>query len=306
MIDHITFFNLFQHGDLFGCKEYVRYLRNQLDLPMQYVTQKHPKVLRDLQIPWCQSSQAFHDMHRHKFFVVDKTLHINTWIGAYMQRFSTDPIFAIDCTDYRDGCNFISYKKVWTLLVNQLNHKFSLNLQLPNDITYFFSQIDYSFYDCQKIHDFISQHWRKRKVLISNGPAMSGQSGLNHDMSSYIDKIADDFPSYVFFLTKKTHIQKPNVFYTDDIIPQVEPKCDINEISYLSTYCDFIIGRNSGPFLYTNTKQNLLDSTKTFLALSVLEAESFPFGIKIPAKFVWSPDVDDNVVFNAIRNVLNG
>jgi hypothetical protein len=306
MIERIVFFNMFQHGDLFGCKEYVRLMRKQLDLPMSYATQKHPKVLYDLQIPWQLPTKVLHDMHRHKFFSVDNTLYINTWIGAYMKSFTTDPIFAIDYTDSCDGCNYVSYRKVWTLIQNHLNHHYDWNIKLPTNITQFFSQVDYSFYNCQPIQDFIQKYFGRKKVLISNGPAMSGQSGLNHDMSAYIDVLANEFPEYVFFMTTKTNIEKSNVVYTDDIIPQTDPKCDINEISYLSTFCDVIIGRNSGPFLYTNTKQNLLDSTKTFLALSKLEAESFPFSIKVPSNFTWSPDIDDSVVLTAMRSVLNG
>jgi hypothetical protein len=64
-----------------------------------------------------------------------------------------------------------------------------------------------------------------------------------------------------------------------DIIQQ--EGCDLNEISYLSTFCNMIIGRGSGPQTFSITKRNLNDPDKIFVFLT---KEDFGVAEKVSAK----------------------
>ena len=44
------------------------------------------------------------------------------------------------------------------------------------------------------------------------------------------------------------------------------PRPDLIYMGYIARHCDLIIGRNSGPFTYCMTKENLIDSPKKFLS----------------------------------------
>ena len=80
------------------------------------------------------------------------------------------------------------------------------------------------------------------------------------DINHLIEKLSDNYPHIDFILTEKSNIVKNNVLHTSDII--MTSGCDLNEISYLSTKCDIIVGRASGPYCFTHVKENMLNTNK--------------------------------------------
>jgi hypothetical protein len=54
-----------------------------------------------------------------------------------------------------------------------------------------------------------------------------------------------------------------NLYFTSDIINATNG--DLNENSFVSTFCNLIIGRSSGPYCFTQTSENYSDPNKTFL-----------------------------------------
>ena len=61
---------------------------------------------------------------------------------------------------------------------------------------------------------------------------------------------------------------------------------DLNEISYLSTFCDVIIGKESGPFAFCTIKDNLMNENKTFINFCDRnDWVWFPYG---NCKYKWS------------------
>jgi hypothetical protein len=86
-----------------------------------------------------------------------------------------------------------------------------------------------------------------------------------------------------------------NVVFTNDIIKSNE--CDLNEISYLSTFCDIIVGRNSGPFCFASTKNNLKDPNKTFYAFGNKETDCFVYEVDVECKFIFE-------YFNTLEDII--
>ena len=79
-------------------------------------------------------------------------------------------------------------------------------------------------------------------------------------MKPIIDNLSERFDESVFFITEDFENKNKNVYYTGDFIKNVDN--DLHEISYLSTKCNMILGRNSGPMCVCLTKENLFNKNK--------------------------------------------
>ena len=90
-----------------------------------------------------------------------------------------------------------------------------------------------------------------------------------------------------------------------EYITKAQDKFDLNEISYLSLFCDTIIGRASGPYVFTQVKENLYNPNKTFLAFTRFKnVTSLVLDLDIPAKRFWSPETEEDKVFEEIVKVI--
>jgi hypothetical protein len=69
-----------------------------------------------------------------------------------------------------------------------------------------------------------------------------------------------------------------NIHFTDDIFSDVQ-NGDINEIAYLSTKAFLIMGKNSGPFMFTHIQENILDPNKIFMSMSHRSSDSYAWGV---------------------------
>jgi hypothetical protein len=137
-----------------------------------------------------------------------------------------------------------------------------LDINIEKDVSYYHPTIDYTYYQLDGINNFLNNHLDQFKVFISNGQPRSGQSFIS-DLNGVVEKLADDFKTTAFILTDDSkRIDKPNIFYTSDITGVKE---DMNEISYLSIFCDIIVGKSSGPYIYTLVKENLSDQFKIYI-----------------------------------------
>jgi hypothetical protein len=149
-----------------------------------------------------------------------------------------------------------AYYKYYSFIYNKLT------IQL-NEKNSYIPEIDYSKFEIENVDKYIKNN-EKFKILICNGDVLSAQSNILLD--SIINKLSDIYPNIDFILTKKIDIVKDNILFTNNLINCNLP--DLNEISYLSTFCNIIIGRASGPYCYTLTKHNFNDFNKTFIAIT--------------------------------------
>jgi hypothetical protein len=111
------------------------------------------------------------------------------------------------------------------------------------------------------VDDFVSKNQNK-KILFCNGPCLSGQCEYIGDMKSIIVDLSQEYPNKIFIATHKFECSIDNIKFTDDIIQS--NTTDLNEIAYLSSFCDIIIGRSSGPLCFCCNKENINDPSKTF------------------------------------------
>jgi hypothetical protein len=156
---------------------------------------------------------------------------------------------------------------------------------------FYLPSIDYSKFETKNIDDYISANGDAKKILICNGPVKSGQS-FNPNMKEQLEEVADKHPNVHFICTQKFETSKLNILFTDHIIADTEGSdkrapwedrqdniCDMHEISYLSTLCDAIVGKNSGPFVFCETKENYMNPAKKFLSFNSSWGNAFHSGI---------------------------
>jgi len=107
--------------------------------------------------------------------------------------------------------------------------------------------IDYSLFDIQKIDSFFS-FIQKSCVIVSNGDVLSGQI---HNFS--MDPIIERLKSFFTVVTTKDR-KKKGEYYIGNIVGRYDE--DLSELSYLSTRAYAIVGRSSGPYVFSIVKEN--------------------------------------------------
>lgn len=228
------------------------------------------------------------------------TVFINSWYNQqhsrYMSRYgvSFDSLYAA----FDDTC-----QSLWN---------FSLS-DISTDVRDFFPVIDYEAYEIERARQWLSLHLGK-KILVENGPANSGQA-INFAMAPLILQAAQRHPDYSFILSQReNNTFPPNVFYTSDIIGRLEGS-DLNEISFLSNYCDVVIGRASGVFSFALTRANLFERRVKFLCFSNLvpnKSNKFWLSsllqdrVEYKSQFTVSGTSDIWQVVNLLSNALQG
>ena len=294
----IIFFNHFHRGDLFTHKEFIRHLKALLpDGNMEYWHFNHPKVNLDLKVPLTNTP---HQLDRNvKFYDQGEVIAINTWIGVWGDIFAR-----------YGGVNIDSLYDSWGEIYKKLK------VEIHRDRELYLPTVDYSFFNVKKVDSFIQSRNRKR-ILICNGKPMSNQS-FESDLSEQVNRFALKYNDVDFICTKKIATNLSNIYFTDDIIGDndvfIGPNpywndrssntCDLNEISYLSTHCDGIIGKNSGPFVFCETAQNLKDASKVIVSFCKGPNESMANNVAVHCKYKHVSDHSEQNINNIFEWVM--
>lgn len=179
------------------------------------------------------------------------TIYFNTWYAQQNWKYMNIYGMTLDClyAAFNDSCK------------NLLG--FTLD-QISNEPSSFIPTIDYSKFPIQNAAHWIHQNPHK-KIFISNGHALSGQA-TNFPMAPVIVDLAQAHKEKIFILSNQEGnlALPPNVIYSKDII-QKPTGSDLNENSFITTYCDVIVGRASGVFSYAWTQQNMLQRNVKFV-----------------------------------------
>lgn len=317
----ILFFQHFHNGDLFATKEYIRQINDYMKtvsptVNVGYLHNNHPKTLLDLNINVIGKP----DKHYHFLFrrpksspwYIDEgdTLFVNTWVEGFFRQYPSIIV------DEPHGINPHKMNILWNHIYNKINNKFGTTLSVASPENYVCST-DYSIFDISSIDNHIRSNPEEKRILICNGEVKSNQS-FGGTMQDILGILAKEYPDWNFYCTTKFETLIPNIRFTDDIIPQgntwnIDDKipdwskhvCDLNEISYFSKFCNIVVGRNSGPFVYCITKENMSDSNKTLISFNTFKTDSLVYNLKHNAKYVWSNNFEINSVLNIIREELN-
>lgn len=170
-----------------------------------------------------------------------------------------------------------------------------LNIKIEK-IEYYIPTIDWNKVNTKGVDDFVNKRINK-KVLISNGIILSGQCPT-FDINSIIKRLSNEYKNIDFIITDDK-IKNDNIFYCGDIIKQSES--DLNEISYLSKFCDIIVGRASGPFAFCHIKDNFEDKNKKFIGFTNNKYDSIWYE-EVNCVQIWSDNY--NNVYETIKNEI--
>lgn len=276
---NICLFNHFHNGDIFYGKEFVRQISETIDNKVFYFHSNNLELLADVNVTCKNISDLPIEVgERTKFFETENCYYVNIWIGSYFHqgiKYSQDSIDS--------ECTLRFLYTMFSLIYEELNKTFGCDLKLKS-IDNYFPIIDYSKFNISNINEYININKGKR-VLFSNGPCMSGQCSYDGDMSPIIKTLAEKYSEITFIVTKQIECDLKNIVSTNDII-KVDG-CDLNEIGYLSKFCDVVVGRNSGPFCFCTNRDNMNNSNITFYAFGNNVYTSFFYGIELECQFIF-------------------
>lgn len=254
-MNKITFFNHFHNGDMHICREFVRKIMQKVNtinpaITFSFAHVNDPCLLSD--IPNL-GHENLHMLGINQFETLNNrngTVYFNTWYAQQNWKYMNIHGMTLDClyAAFNDSC-----KNLFGFTLDQLGEPSS-----------FIPTIDYSKFPIQNAQEWIHQNPHK-KIFISNGHAMSGQA-TNFPMAPMIANLARSHPEKIFILSNQEDntALPPNVIYSKDIIKKPHGS-DLNENSFITTYCDVIVGRASGVFSYAWTQQNMLQRKVKFV-----------------------------------------
>lgn len=288
----ICFFNHFHNGDLFNSREFIKEIVESIDTKFYYGHYNSPFTLLDIDVESIDVPQID---NKCKFLDTDDIFYINTWVGSY---FDTDFFKSDMISD--NFCTFEFSYKMFSMIYSEINQRYSANLELTSMEDYFPS-IDFSKFEIENIDEYVRSDVNK-KVLFCNGPCMSGQCRYVGDLKPVIENLSIKYPNISFLATQKFDTNLENIKFTDDIIKL--DRCDLNEIGYLSTFCDIIVGRNSGPQCFSANKKNINDPNKMFYAFGNDPRLCFYYEMDINCTFVFEVFRDLDTIQSSIEELI--
>jgi len=278
----ICFYNHWHNGDVFSGKAYIWNLMTQFPgFNYVHAINTHPKTICDLRcpiisvvdLPECADWQI-------KGAHTEDTIYVNTWFGVYRHETSQQ---------HEVHANYVSLHKMWCGIYVKLSQLLGITIKVGANPLVGVGQTDWSCFQTHLADHFVHAHAARKMHLFCNGDVRSGQSDVG-DMHDLINSLAVAHADQVFVATKKFDTVNPNVYFTDNIF-QLDN--DINEIAYLSTHANLIVGKNSGPFMYCHVKDNVHDSAKKFWALSQRPSDSYVYGVNgLPCAYYHSMQSD--------------
>jgi len=256
-VKSLTFFNHYGVGDLFESREFVLDWMRIYGIETATYACRYPAVFEDLPQLHCIPVQPDMDMRRAVEHRGDE-LRVNTWIGA--RNAETHPP-----GDYvlwpGVGCTVEGLHRMH----NQYLREAGLP-PLPRALVEYLTNIDYTRVKLGNVKSFAEEHAGKVRVLLCNGATGSGHAA-NFDFAQMV-ALLPPTPNAAFIFTERCSIDRENVFFTDDLTERAAGESDFNAISYLSTFCDLIVGRCSGAQMPCETRQNWMNWNKTLLSFT--------------------------------------
>lgn len=270
MFDRVYFYCHFGAGDIFESREFVRDMISIIPAyEYFYAHGKNPLILKDMENIISTEVTSIMDAGR-AIYQNGNDLYVNTWIGR-------DSEYVLPGI----GCVLPKYHEMYNEMLQVAGFR-----RLHFDAIDYLPVINYKYFDLDGVNSYIEKDINK-KVLICNGLVQSSQAE-NFDFEPIIKDIAARFPDISFIVANRTGVNLPNIFFTGDITKVIG--FDLNEISYLSTFCDVIVGRSSGPFLFSQTKGNWMNPNKTFLSFTYRRTgANIVLDLPVLAKKLWCP-----------------
>jgi len=322
-ISKIVFFNGHQHGDLANNRGVVNYITPYLkELDLFCVHMKNPDSIYFNDNVKIHNPSTYPDsklLSTHighiKFCgfqstVANDTLFINLWIGL-------SPSFKDNRKDTGIGITRQSLMNQTIEIINIIKQHTNIEIPYPTDAKQTMpSSIKHPTKNHKEIEHFTQKvlpNYRK-KILISNGHVESCQCPPFNIGDLLIQGgIVQKYRDVLFILTAESQQTSSNNIV---LINNIVPIPNLNEIDYISRYCDVLITRASGPGCMFSTQENFYDTSKTFIsfttnknialeALSSVDAiKNESWGNENTAKMIWSNNFSSNNICSIIEKTI--
>ena len=296
----IYFFNTFHNGDVHYSRTFVKDMMNKLGKnDYCYLHNNKPEILKDIQnLKHDNAWNSFSNWNLISDYPInyisriikkDNDVYINTWVGQ--QKWITKK----NINRNRDNryCSLYSLYEMYEDIYEELS--------IPIEkIDFYIPDIDFEYIEKNNIDNFMLNNKYDYKILIVNNEPRTVR--IKMDMELIVNELSDKYKNILFILTNKIELSKENVAYTNDII---KLNSDLNEIGYLSKYCDIIVGRPSGPYCFCMNKDTMIKN-KTFLTISNNKYDCFYFESDVDMLFLDEHTSESliNMLENKIKELL--
>lgn len=247
--ENLVFFNQWRNGDCFICKEYVRDIVDHFssDVDIFYAHNNHPNIVGDLSVKFI----TLNDIPKMDTFMPmgldtnTKTMYINTWVGCWIGKHMGN----------KDHANFYILHDMWKNMYD------ALDIEMKGNYNHYLPTIHWDNFNLSEPTEYINRIGNKQMIFFSNGKQQSEQSSMG-DMSKTIRILAEKFKDIEFYATDPVDFEAPNLTVCK------HESGFLNQLSYISRRANIIVGKNSGPFTYAHTKENISNPNKTFMCFS--------------------------------------
>jgi len=296
----IIFFNPYHNGDIHFSREFVKTLIRILPAKEYVYQHNNPHDLisdiTELRFEKYEDLGTKHPKGHHMYYELkNNILKFNTWaaVGKFNDLYQKEGITLEN--------NIAMYNYTLSLFSNIKIDTFNKEQYIPViNWNYFKIKYPSAYFNI----DNFGKSNNQKKVLICNGKLLSHQCP-DFKFEPIIEELAKKEKDILFLLTeRRSQSNQKNILYTQDIIGSNQ---DLNQISYLCTYCDVLVGRSSGPYSTSNVKENWLPKKKgkTIICINKLETDAFWY---IPPdsinKFIWLNDYSKDGLINKIGSIL--
>lgn len=291
--NNIYFVNHFHNGDLHLSRGLVRFMKEKFpQFKYHYAHQCDAKVIKDLGMQHVNKRNIPMFKDRFGSNLVGDKLYLNTWYAAHGNKYFNAWGIVFDVLYYL----FDDYLKA------HFNTNFDELKVDPKDLM---PSIDFSKYETSNVDNFFKDKKYKKYIMFCNCNSLSGQAA-NFSFAPAIKYFSKIYPNYgiIYTNTDKTIANASNVYSVSKIIGNIGN--DLNECSYISEKCDFIVGKSSGPYTFAMTKKNMLESNKTMISFSSIGGANNKYwlGPKLASKINYSSTILNFNIKNSNDSLL--
>lgn len=286
------------NGDVFLSRNFVKAIMTENpEHTYSYAVSKSFDIYKDIPNLTCMTWEHF-------------TKTYGTRLGANWHMHDENtmilPIWYVSCDGlyFAKGTHIDTYNNMFIKESARVGLKFSLNIY--TDVKPLLPTIDFNYVNKQDIDatlDPLKVKFRKF-VLFCNNLPLSGQCAPT-SLASAVNGLAQRKPDYLFIVTNKDDAISPrdNIVFLNDIAKR---EYDLIECGYISTKCNFVIGRGSGPSVFTLLKENFDRGDIKFIGFCPW-CVHFTFGLHefYPGSFINFPEIDNNAMVANLTNIIN-
>lgn len=289
-INNIIFYCHEKNGDCFVNKGYVKKIMQHMpDLSFSYAHDHHISIVQDLDCRFVRTFQIPDEVKKTEKAVLHEdtgTMFINIWIGAWIGKYLVPG---------QHG-NFPLFHRAWSEFLNMLE------IPVEGDYDYYLPETNWNSFDLSAANLYLHKIFGKPLIIFCNGIQQSGQSAMG-PMTNTIHKLATKYPTHEFLVTYKLDFNLPNITYTDDLFGSKEG--NLNQIGYISRAAKLIVGKNSGPFTFCHTKENLNDPNKNFLSFNFRPTDYLLGEGEYHANSFFNATTNEDIAKEIVEFVLN-